>query len=113
LTGITHNEDPLKKFLQRNEVKQYDKINASNSRRISLISQNQKGTTLISPKNVASSLNNIFYINFRFSKRMDEKSFHRVKRRLSLKKEIDLKPIIMNIDSKKNSENGNIIKKIK
>ena len=37
---------------------------------------------------------------------MDEKSFDRVKSRLSLKKEIDLKSIIFNKDGKK-SELGN------
>jgi hypothetical protein len=47
-------------------------------------------------------------MHYRFSKRMDEKSFDRVKSRLSLKKEIDLKAIIINIDGKKNSETGNI-----
>ena len=38
---------------------------------------------------------------------MDEKSFDRVKSRLSLKKEIDLKSIIINKDGKKSSEMGN------
>ena len=98
----------MKQFLQQNEVKQYDEINVSNSRRISLIPQNQKGTSLISPKNVTSSFNNIVDMHYRFSKRMDEKSFDRVKSRLSLRKEIDLKAIIINIDGKKNSETGNI-----
>ena len=63
--------------------------------------------SLVSPKNITNSFNNIVDMHYRFSKKMDEKSFDRVKSRLSLKKEIDLKSIIINKDGKKSSEMGN------
>ena len=63
--------------------------------------------SLASPKNLTVSFNNIVDSHYRFSKRMDEKCFDRVKSRLSLKKEIDLKSIIINKDVKKKSDIGN------
>jgi hypothetical protein len=60
-----------------------------------------------SPKNLTASFNNIVDSHYKFSKRIDEKCFDRVKSRLSQKKEIDLKSIIINKDGKKNTDIGN------